>query len=176
MSVIILVPILSPFMPYKPAGGYKLRSKNVFTRYRCMQLHCREFFNFLVIKNKIKYRKKTCLTCTLVCFHTFESSTIFLIYNTCLFEDIFINKKLIIMTSFLSDFWIDISCSLFLYYSCRNLPSQPIIFRGHSDGISSFSIWGQDVISISRNRIGLLSLSKSAIETVCFSFFRLTPT
>ncbi|KAI4335056.1 hypothetical protein L6164_013738 [Bauhinia variegata] len=46
-----------------------------------------------------------------------------------------------------------------------NLPSQPIIFRGHSDGISSFSIWGQDVISISRNRIGLLSLSKSADET-----------
>ncbi|KAK7343619.1 hypothetical protein VNO77_12511 [Canavalia gladiata] len=46
-----------------------------------------------------------------------------------------------------------------------NLPSQPIIFRGHSDGISSFSIWGQDVISISRNRIGLLSLSKSTNET-----------
>ncbi|KAK7270556.1 hypothetical protein RIF29_23782 [Crotalaria pallida] len=46
-----------------------------------------------------------------------------------------------------------------------NLPSQPIIFRGHSDGISSFSIWGRDVISISRNRIGLLSLSKSANET-----------
>ncbi|KAF7806911.1 protein GFS12 [Senna tora] len=46
-----------------------------------------------------------------------------------------------------------------------NLPSQPIIFRGHSDGISSFSMWGQDVISISRNRIGLLSLSKSADET-----------
>ncbi|CAL5209622.1 unnamed protein product [Lathyrus oleraceus] len=45
-----------------------------------------------------------------------------------------------------------------------NLPSQPIIFRGHSDGISSFSIWGQDVISISRNRIGLLSLSKSTNE------------
>nr|KYP74978.1 putative inactive serine/threonine-protein kinase lvsG [Cajanus cajan] len=46
-----------------------------------------------------------------------------------------------------------------------NLPLQPIIYRGHSDGISSFSIWGQDVISISRNRIGLLSLSKSANET-----------
>uniref|UniRef100_K7LL71 BEACH domain-containing protein n=1 Tax=Glycine max TaxID=3847 RepID=K7LL71_SOYBN len=46
-----------------------------------------------------------------------------------------------------------------------NLSSQPIIFRGHSDGISSFSIWGQDVISISRNRIGLLSLSKSPNET-----------
>ncbi|KAL5070018.1 hypothetical protein RYX36_020905 [Vicia faba] len=45
-----------------------------------------------------------------------------------------------------------------------NSPSQPIIFRGHSDGICSFSIWGQDVISISRNRIGLLSLSKSATE------------
>ncbi|KAL1296338.1 hypothetical protein HN51_057034 [Arachis hypogaea] len=45
-----------------------------------------------------------------------------------------------------------------------NLPSQPIIFRGPSDGISSFAIWGQDVISISRNRIGLLSLPKSANE------------
>ncbi|XP_027934955.1 protein GFS12 [Vigna unguiculata] len=46
-----------------------------------------------------------------------------------------------------------------------NLPLQPVIFRGHSDGISSFSIWGHDVISISRSRIGLLSLSKSANET-----------
>ncbi|XP_057424012.1 protein GFS12 isoform X2 [Lotus japonicus] len=46
-----------------------------------------------------------------------------------------------------------------------NLPLQPIIFRGHSDGISNFCIWGQDVISISRNRIGLLSLSKCASET-----------
>jgi len=53
-----------------------------------------------------------------------------------------------------------------LYYPCRNLPLQPVIFRGHSDGISSFSIWGHDVISISRSRIGLLSLSKSANETV----------
>ncbi|KAK7391080.1 hypothetical protein VNO78_19430 [Psophocarpus tetragonolobus] len=46
-----------------------------------------------------------------------------------------------------------------------NLPLQPIIFRGHSDSISSFSIWGKDVISISRNRIGLFSLSKSTNET-----------
>ncbi|GAV71633.1 WD40 domain-containing protein/Beach domain-containing protein [Cephalotus follicularis] len=44
----------------------------------------------------------------------------------------------------------------------RNWPSHPICFKGHTDGISSFSVWGQDVISISRNRIGLSSLSKSA--------------
>lgn len=76
--------------------------------------------------------------------------------------------------SLLPYLWKDISCSSSISYSCRNLPSEPIIFRGHSDGISSFSIWGQDVISISRNRIGLLSLSKSANETVCFPFLRLT--
>ncbi|KAL9297771.1 hypothetical protein ACSQ67_023667 [Phaseolus vulgaris] len=40
----------------------------------------------------------------------------------------------------------------------------------HSDGKSSFSIWGHDVISISWSRIGLLSLSKSANETISFSF------
>lgn len=47
---------------------------------------------------------------------------------------------------------------------CRLSPSNPIIFRGHNDGVSSFSMWGQDVISISRNKIGLSSLSKSADE------------
>ncbi|XP_030496842.2 protein GFS12 isoform X1 [Cannabis sativa] len=46
----------------------------------------------------------------------------------------------------------------------RNYGSQPTIFRGHTDGISSFSVWGQDIISISRNKIGLSSLSKSADE------------
>lgn len=46
----------------------------------------------------------------------------------------------------------------------RNYTSQPTIFRGHNDGISSFSVWGQDVISISRNKIGLSSLSKSSDE------------
>ncbi|XP_022138854.1 protein GFS12 isoform X2 [Momordica charantia] len=46
----------------------------------------------------------------------------------------------------------------------RLSPSNPIIFRGHNDGVSSFSMWGQDVISISRNKIGLSSLSKSADE------------
>lgn len=65
------------------------------------------------------------------------------------------------------------SCSSFFNCHFRNLPSQPITFRGHSDGISSFSVWGQDVISLSRNRIGLLSLSKFADETVCFSLLSL---
>ncbi|XP_031256379.1 protein GFS12 [Pistacia vera] len=46
----------------------------------------------------------------------------------------------------------------------RNWPSQPIVFKGHTDGISGFSAWGQDVISISKNKIGLSSLSKSADE------------
>lgn len=41
----------------------------------------------------------------------------------------------------------------------RNSPSQSIVFKGHSDGISGFSIWGQDVISVSRNKIALSSLS-----------------
>ncbi|KAJ7955312.1 protein GFS12 isoform X1 [Quillaja saponaria] len=45
-----------------------------------------------------------------------------------------------------------------------NLPSHPITFKGHTDGISGFSMWGQDIISISKNRIGLLSLSKSTVE------------
>lgn len=46
----------------------------------------------------------------------------------------------------------------------RNIPPQPIVFRGHSDGLSSFSVWGQDVISIARNKIGLSSLSRSSDE------------
>ncbi|KAG6664127.1 protein GFS12 [Carya illinoinensis] len=46
----------------------------------------------------------------------------------------------------------------------RNWPPQATIFKGHTDGVSSFSLWGQDVITISRNRIGLTSLSKSADE------------
>ncbi|KAF5195438.1 Wd repeat domain [Thalictrum thalictroides] len=40
-------------------------------------------------------------------------------------------------------------------------PSQSNVFRGHSDGVAGFSVWGQDVISISRNKIGLCSLSRS---------------
>ncbi|BFG14833.1 hypothetical protein CerSpe_011080 [Prunus speciosa] len=46
----------------------------------------------------------------------------------------------------------------------RNWPSQPTILKGHTDGVSSFSVWGQDVISIARNKIGLSSLSKSGDE------------
>ncbi|XWS08435.1 hypothetical protein CRYUN_Cryun40dG0002300 [Craigia yunnanensis] len=45
----------------------------------------------------------------------------------------------------------------------RNL-SMPVTFKGHSDGVSGFSVWGQDVISISGNKIGLSSLAKSADE------------
>lgn len=44
---------------------------------------------------------------------------------------------------------------------CRNVPSQPTILRGHTDGVSAFSVWGQDIISIARNKIGLSSLSIS---------------
>ncbi|KAI7984174.1 Protein GFS12 [Camellia lanceoleosa] len=46
----------------------------------------------------------------------------------------------------------------------RNLPSHPIVFRGHSDTVSGFSVWGQDVISIAKNKIGLSSLTRSADE------------
>ncbi|KAM0042092.1 putative protein kinase CMGC-MAPK family transcription factor WD40-like family [Helianthus debilis subsp. tardiflorus] len=42
----------------------------------------------------------------------------------------------------------------------KNLASPLILFRGHSDGVSGFSVWGQDVISISRSKIGLSSLSQ----------------
>ncbi|WCJ23220.1 protein serine/threonine kinase protein tyrosine kinase ATP binding protein kinase [Euphorbia peplus] len=46
----------------------------------------------------------------------------------------------------------------------RNCPPEPTVFKGHSDGVSGFSVWGQDVISISKNKIGLSSLSTSAEE------------
>ncbi|KAF2312691.1 hypothetical protein GH714_039650 [Hevea brasiliensis] len=46
----------------------------------------------------------------------------------------------------------------------RNWPPQPTIFKGHTDGVSGFSVWGQDVISISKNKIGLSTLSRSAEE------------
>lgn len=42
----------------------------------------------------------------------------------------------------------------------KNLASPLILFKGHSDGVSGFSVWGQDVISISRSKIGLSSLSQ----------------
>ncbi|CAN7140768.1 unnamed protein product [Brassica rapa subsp. narinosa] len=41
---------------------------------------------------------------------------------------------------------------------------EPFVVKGHNDGVSGFSIWGKDVISISRNNIGVFSLSKSQDE------------
>ncbi|KAL4579209.1 hypothetical protein LXL04_015347 [Taraxacum kok-saghyz] len=46
----------------------------------------------------------------------------------------------------------------------KNVGSPLIVFRGHSDGVSGFSVWGQDVISISRTKIGLSSLSQQEGE------------
>lgn len=46
----------------------------------------------------------------------------------------------------------------------RNLSSPLTVFRGHTEGVSGFSIWGQDIISISKNKIGLSSLSKFTDE------------
>ncbi|KAF3777824.1 GFS12 protein [Nymphaea thermarum] len=43
----------------------------------------------------------------------------------------------------------------------RNPPNQRYIFSGHSGGVSGFSIWGQDMISVSGNKIGLSSLCHS---------------
>ncbi|PKU60917.1 hypothetical protein MA16_Dca026700 [Dendrobium catenatum] len=47
-----------------------------------------------------------------------------------------------------------------------NLATQANIFRGHQDGISSFCVWGQDVISISRNNIALTSVSRPMEEAL----------
>uniref|UniRef100_A0A0D9V0C3 BEACH domain-containing protein n=1 Tax=Leersia perrieri TaxID=77586 RepID=A0A0D9V0C3_9ORYZ len=45
-----------------------------------------------------------------------------------------------------------------------NLSAQSNIFRSHSDGIINFSVWGQDVVSVSRNKIALTSLSRPTSE------------
>ncbi|VAI88898.1 unnamed protein product [Triticum turgidum subsp. durum] len=42
----------------------------------------------------------------------------------------------------------------------RNLSVQSNVFRSHSDGIFDFSVWGQDLVSVSRNKIALTSLSR----------------
>lgn len=41
----------------------------------------------------------------------------------------------------------------------KSLPPQPIVYKGHSDSILDFSVWGQDIVSISKNKIGLSSLA-----------------
>ena len=56
----------------------------------------------------------------------------------------------------------------------RNLAMQSNIFRSHSDGIPYFSVWGQDVISISRNKIALTSDSRPSSD-VRLSFSQLAP-
>ncbi|KAJ4823608.1 hypothetical protein Tsubulata_026487 [Turnera subulata] len=43
-------------------------------------------------------------------------------------------------------------------------PPQPTVFKGHTDGVAGFSVWGQDIISISKNKIGLSTLSRSSEE------------
>nr|XP_004253156.1 protein GFS12 isoform X1 [Solanum lycopersicum] len=48
----------------------------------------------------------------------------------------------------------------------RNWKSKPLASRGHTDGVSDFSIWGQYVISIFRSKIGLSSLACSSDEDV----------
>ncbi|KAL3641861.1 hypothetical protein CASFOL_012676 [Castilleja foliolosa] len=46
----------------------------------------------------------------------------------------------------------------------RNCTAEHTVYRGYSDGVSSFSLWGQNVISICRNKIGISSLQGSADE------------
>lgn len=51
-----------------------------------------------------------------------------------------------------------------IFFLFRDWSSNLSVFKGHTDGITGFSVWGQDVISIARNKIGLSSLSKTADE------------
>ncbi|KAI3459173.1 hypothetical protein Pfo_015836 [Paulownia fortunei] len=46
----------------------------------------------------------------------------------------------------------------------RNWTAEHTVFRGYSDGVSGFSLWGQNVISLCKNKIGLSSLHSSADE------------
>ncbi|KAL9139902.1 hypothetical protein ABFS82_14G001000 [Erythranthe guttata] len=46
----------------------------------------------------------------------------------------------------------------------RNGTAEHTVFRGYSDGVTGFSVWGQNVISISRNKIGVSSLQGSTDE------------
>ncbi|KAJ8435741.1 hypothetical protein Cgig2_003163 [Carnegiea gigantea] len=55
--------------------------------------------------------------------------------------------------------------------SLRILPPQPSVYKGHSDSILDFAVWGQDVISISKNKIGLSFLSRAADEKMVTSKF-----
>ncbi|XP_021836164.2 protein GFS12 isoform X3 [Spinacia oleracea] len=46
----------------------------------------------------------------------------------------------------------------------KSLPPQHIVYKGHSDSILDFSVWSQDIVSISKNKIGLSSLSGTVDE------------
>lgn len=46
----------------------------------------------------------------------------------------------------------------------RNWTAEQTVFRGYSDGVSGFSVWGQNVISVCRNKIGLSCLNSPPDE------------
>ncbi|XP_021756984.1 protein GFS12-like isoform X2 [Chenopodium quinoa] len=46
----------------------------------------------------------------------------------------------------------------------KSLPPQSIVYKGHSDSILDFSVWGQDIVSIAKNKIGLSSLAGTMDE------------
>ncbi|KAH6788322.1 protein serine/threonine kinase [Perilla frutescens var. frutescens] len=48
----------------------------------------------------------------------------------------------------------------------RNWGAEHTVFRGYSDGVSGFSVWGQNIISICRNKIGLSSLHSPPADEV----------
>ncbi|XP_073275197.1 protein GFS12 [Primulina huaijiensis] len=46
----------------------------------------------------------------------------------------------------------------------RNWASEYTVFKGYGDSVSGFSVWGKNVISICKNKIGLCSLASTADE------------
>lgn len=46
----------------------------------------------------------------------------------------------------------------------RSFPPLATVYKGHSDSILDFAVWGQDIVSISKNKIGLSSLTGAADE------------
>lgn len=50
----------------------------------------------------------------------------------------------------------------------RNWASEYTVFKGYSDSVSGFSVWGKNVISICKNKIGLSSLASTVDEVNLF--------
>ncbi|CAO2838377.1 unnamed protein product [Amaranthus hypochondriacus] len=46
----------------------------------------------------------------------------------------------------------------------KSFPPLATVYKGHSDSILDFAVWGQDIVSISKNKIGLSSLTGAADE------------